>query len=173
MNEPLAITPKTKIGELLDHFPKLEPVLLQLSPAFASLKNPILRKTVAKVATLQQASVIGGIKVDELVNKLRKEVGQEPLFGDAADSDYISAEAPSWFDESKISILFDARETIQSGGSPMNQILEKSKRLGPDEIFEFITPFVPTPILDTLKEKGFRVFSRKEGEKVLNWVSKK
>ena len=45
-NKPL-ITPETKVGELLTHYPELEELLLQFSPAFATLKNPILRRTVA------------------------------------------------------------------------------------------------------------------------------
>ena len=61
----------------MDAFPHLEDILMELSPAFAKLKNPILRKTVARVASLQQAAVVGGLMVDELVNRLRKEVGQE------------------------------------------------------------------------------------------------
>lgn len=172
MSSSLNITPKTKIGELLDNYPELEEVLLQLSSAFASLKNPILRKTVAKVASLQQAAAIGGLKVEELVNKLRKEIGQEPLFGNVADSDYLLAEPPAWFDESKITIRYDARELIQSGGSPMSQILEDTGTLNSGEIYEFVTPFVPAPIIDMLKSKGFQVFSIKKEETILNRVAK-
>jgi len=54
MNEPLTITPETKLGELLERYPQLEQTLLDHSPAFAKLKNPLLRRTVAKVATLQR-----------------------------------------------------------------------------------------------------------------------
>lgn len=51
----IQITPQTKVGELLDAFPELEETLFSLSPKFKHLKNPMLRKTVAKVATLYQA----------------------------------------------------------------------------------------------------------------------
>ena len=47
----LIISPKTKVGELLDVYPELEPVLMSMSPAFEKLRNPVLRKTVARVAT--------------------------------------------------------------------------------------------------------------------------
>ena len=167
----IEITPKTKVGELLDNFPQLENVLLQISPAFASLKNPILRRTVAKVAALQQAAAIGGIKVEELVNRLRREVGQKPLFG-GADSEYLSGEPPQWFDATKVVLRFDACEVIQSGGSPMNQILEQTKTLNEGEIYELITPFVPAPIIDMLKQKGFIAASVKSGSIVTNWVIK-
>jgi hypothetical protein len=164
------ITPKTKVGELLDNYPQLEEVLLQLSPAFASLKNPILRRTVAKVAALQQGAAIGGIKVEELVNKLRFEVGQEPLFGDGTESEYIASESPAWFDASKVVIRFDAREIIANGGSPMNQILAETKTLNPGEIYELTMPFVPAPIIDMLIKQGFETASVDNQELITTWV---
>lgn len=170
--QKLLITPKTKVGELLDHFPQLEAVLLRLSPAFASLKNPILRRTVAKVASLQQAAAIGGMKVEELVNQLRLEVGQELLFGGGADSEYLVKEPPAWFDESKIAVRFDAREIIQSGGSPMNRILDETKTLKEGEIYELVTPFVPAPIIDMLRQKGFKLVSAQKEDAVLTWCTR-
>lgn len=75
----MIISPKTKVGELLDTFPELESVLMEMSPAFEKLKNPLLRKTVARVATLQQIAVVGGLNVDSIVNRLRSAVGQTSL----------------------------------------------------------------------------------------------
>ena len=49
------ISPATKIGKLLEDYPELEELLVGLVPKFAALKNPILRKTVAKITSLQQA----------------------------------------------------------------------------------------------------------------------
>lgn len=166
------ITPKTKVGELLDNYPQLEEVLLQLSPAFASLKNPILRKTVAKVASLQQAAVIGNIKVDELVNKLRNLAGQEPLFSESTESEYIVTELPSWVDKSKIVTTFDAREIIESGGSPMSQILEQTKYLEAGDILILIAPFIPAPILDMLKGQGFKIASQKVENYILSYIGR-
>ncbi|WP_373732210.1 DUF1858 domain-containing protein, partial [Bacteroides heparinolyticus] len=74
----MQITPDTKVAELLDRFPQLETAMLKLSPAFAALKNPVLRKTVAKVTSLQQAAKVGGINVVEMVTILRKEAGLSP-----------------------------------------------------------------------------------------------
>lgn len=166
------ITPKTKVGELLDNYPFLEEILIEISPAFAVLKNPILRRTVAKVTTLQQASSIGGIKIEELVNLLRSKVGQEPLFGSFSDSAYLVKELPEWYNESMIVKKFDAREVIQSGGSPLNTIVEETGKLNSGEIYEFTTPFVPAPILDILTKKGFNTFSHEKEGAIINVVKK-
>lgn len=58
MNHKLIITPHTKVSELLDAYPELEPILLELSPAFEKLKNPLLRKTIARFTTLKHAASI-------------------------------------------------------------------------------------------------------------------
>jgi hypothetical protein len=168
----LIISPKTKVGELLDAYPQLEEILLTLSPAFAKLKNPILRKTVARVATLQQAAVVGGLKTEELVNRLRREAGQHDLADETDGDSYLALSPPGWFDASKISVRFDASPVINSGGSPMQEILSKANSLPAGEIFEVTTPFVPAPVIDMLKGKGFRVFSVKNENGVVNYIGK-
>jgi len=167
----MIISPQTKVGDLLDAYPELEKVLFELSPAFAKLKNPILRKTVARIASLQQAAIVGKLKVDELVNRLRKEVGQEDLQDIASDETSI-LNSPTWFDETKITIRFDATPIINAGDSPMSEILKYASILNDDEIFELKAPFVPAPIIDKLKERGFETFSILKGTLFMNYFRK-
>jgi hypothetical protein len=51
--EHLEITPSTRFAEMLDNYPELEDTLIGIAPSFKKLKNPFLRKSVAKVATLK------------------------------------------------------------------------------------------------------------------------
>jgi hypothetical protein len=44
------IGPETTVGALLEAYPELERVLMEMAPAFAKLRNPVVRRTVAKVA---------------------------------------------------------------------------------------------------------------------------
>ena len=168
----LIITPKTKVGEFLEAYPELENVLMDMSPAFAKLKNPVLRKTLGKVASLQQAATVAGLKIDEMVNKLRHAAGQSDSDIEADDTMYLETVNPSWFDESRITVHFDATSIINSGGSPMNEILNKTKELKDNQILKLQTPFVPAPIIDILKKKGFRVFSIKKGDVILTYIEK-
>ncbi len=52
----LIITPQTKVKELLDAYPELEPVLIDMAPAFKKLRNPVLRRTIARVTSIKQAA---------------------------------------------------------------------------------------------------------------------
>ena len=153
----ITISPKTRVGELLDAFPHLETILIRMSPAFKKLKNPVLRKTVARVATLQQVAIVGGLNVDEMVNLLRQEVGQSAGEFDPENIEYLSTDTPDWFDPARIVARFEATPVINSGGSPMNEILHQTGLLKPGEIFELQTPFIPAPILDVLKGKKFKI----------------
>lgn len=168
----LIISPKTKVGELLQAYPELEPLLISLSPMFEKLKNPVLRRTVAKVATLQQVSVVGGLSVDVIVNRLRKEVGQDQSTEDSDQKPDAQSEQPTWFREDQITMRYDATPVINSGGSPMNEVIQKANSLSEGEILELQTPFVPAPILDMLKGKNFKIYTAQQGSSFFSYIRK-
>ena len=93
MTAKLPITPQTKVGELLEAYPELEAVLVAQTPIFEKLKNPVLRKTVAKVATLEKAAAIANIPVVKLVSELRKAAGQSALIPTTADQASLESRA--------------------------------------------------------------------------------
>ena len=150
----MLITPKTKIGELLEAFPQLEPVLMDLAPAFKKLKNPVLRKTIGRVATLQQAASVGGLSVSELVNALRAEAGQE-LFSPPKETGDINYQEPGWFDPEKVSIRFEATPLINSGQNPMQEVFRRLDKLEEGGLFLLVTPFLPAPIIELITHKGY------------------
>jgi hypothetical protein len=91
---------------------------------------------------------------------------------DIEKSEETSQIAPDWFGEKKITIRFDAVPLINSGSSPMAEIFNQSSQLKEDEILEVKTPFIPAPIIEKLKERGFESFSIESNEKVLNYFRK-
>ena len=70
----MEINAKTKIDQLLKQYPFLEDFLITLSPKFKGLKNPIMRKTLGKVASLEMAASISGLKLDSLISSLTAEM---------------------------------------------------------------------------------------------------
>ncbi|NLJ07616.1 MAG: DUF1858 domain-containing protein, partial [Sphingobacteriales bacterium] len=106
--DKLIITPKTKIYDLLEAYPQVEDELIRLVPAFSKLKNPILRKTIAKVTTLQQAAMIGGVELGIIINKIRQLAGDDAVES-AELSTFDETTVPDWFDEHKIVRKLDAR----------------------------------------------------------------
>lgn len=153
-NKNIVITPKTKVLELIDAYPQLEDVLIEFAPAFKRLKNPVLRKTVARITTLQQAASIGNVKTEELINRLRKEVGQEQLTGDEVSQ--YNYQQPAWFSENKISQRLNASEMLAVGEHPVNQVIADLRQLNESNIYELEAPFLPAPLIDKATSLGFK-----------------
>lgn len=68
------LTKETVIGDLVKKYPFLKEFLLNLSPKFSKLKNPVLFKTMASIATLDMISERGGFEVEEIISKITEEI---------------------------------------------------------------------------------------------------
>lgn len=169
MKNELMITPRTKVLELLNHYPKLETKLIELVPAFSKLKNPLLRKTIARVTTLQQAAAVGETSVEKLINILRADVGQDK-FNELPEQQKAHEGKPSWVDGKNIKETFDARPVLAKGGHPLEKVLADIRNLGPGSIYLFITPFFPAPLIERIDKSGYENWSEQKGNLYYNYV---
>lgn len=142
----LIINPKTKVLKLIETYPELEEVLIGYVPAFQKLKNPILRNTVAKITTLQQAASIGKVGIEELINTLRRAVGESEI--EIEDSEDYNFVKPEWFSLDKLTNTTDIREMLDRGEQPVNLVVSDLNKLGQGEIYKVISPFLPAPLID-------------------------
>ncbi len=157
--DPGDITPESKVGRILERWPGLEDVLVEMSPAFRKLRNPVLRKTVARVATLRQVADVGNVDLGTLINRLRQEAGLGGITVEGESSSSESAGPPAWYSGEAVVKTFDARPVITSGGQPLGTVMEDIGRLEPGQIYELVTPFVPAPLIERVREKGFLAWS--------------
>ncbi|MEW5900497.1 MAG: DUF438 domain-containing protein, partial [Acidobacteriota bacterium] len=118
----MTLSPKTKIDDLLKKYPFLLDFLAGLSPQFAKLKSPLLRKTVGKVATLQQVAGFGGLTVAELMTKIRDEI-KRAAKEDVAVEGGPEAAAPLETREARQEVLKDIIRELHKGGK-----LEEQKK---------------------------------------------
>jgi hypothetical protein len=153
MNDQFIITPRTKIYQLLEVYPELEELLIGTVPAFEKLKNPVLRKTVTRITSLQQAAVIGNTKVEDLINTLRQAVGQDQTT-ESVETLYVT-EKPDWFATECIAKALDARAMLDAGEHPVNQVMADLSNLAVGEIYKLTTPFLPAPLIDKASSLGF------------------
>ncbi|NOZ00542.1 MAG: DUF1858 domain-containing protein [Deltaproteobacteria bacterium] len=146
------ITPDLKVNTLLEHYPEVEDALISMSPEFERLKNPVLRKTIARIATLRQVARVGGVSLGDLVGGLREAAGitGEITMNEGTDE---AGARPDWVRAPVKS--FDAREVIEAGEHPLDRVMRELPELGPGEVYELITPFVPAPLLDVARNKGY------------------
>jgi hypothetical protein len=151
--ESLQIHPSTKVAQLLDAYPELEEVLIRMAPPFKKLKNPILRKSVAKVATLKQAAIAGRLDLSSMINQLREAVGQAPLdtTESISEEDYLGT-APGWFNPSCVASSIDDRAG-NSDEMAINRVVKVVKDLGERQVVELTTTFLPAPGIDAARKR--------------------
>jgi hypothetical protein len=155
----MLVNPETKVGPLLDEHPELENVLIGLSPEYHRLKNPILRRTVARVATLAQVAKVGGLAVPDLVNALRRALGQ----ADGGCSAHVAPdepEWPAWAEAAAVASWLDADAVLASGGTPVGQLAASAAAAAPGSVLGLRAGFYPAPLVDTLRGKGHGVAAR-------------
>ncbi len=155
----IVINPQTKVGALLDAYPGIDEVLIEWAPAFRKLKNPVLRRTVAKVATLEQAARVGGVSVRDLVLKLREATGA------AGDADELEEEAveeaggePAWLDRGRIRETIEADPMLERGVHPLGAVKQAVVRLEPGEIVALTSGFRPEPLIEAMRRSGLAVY---------------
>ncbi len=162
MENELIITPKTKVLQLIEAYPQLEAVLIGFVPVFKKLQNPVLRRTVARIATLQQAAAIGNVTIEDLINKLRAEIGQD-LFNQKENPMY-NTEKPGWFKENLIAAELDARPMLAAGEHPVNQVIADLKSLEKGKIYKLTASFLPAPLIDKATSLNFNHWVTKNGD---------
>lgn len=152
------ITPNTKVAELLRDYPGLEEILLRFSPSFAALKNPVLRRTVAQVTSLQQAAKVGNVPIVEMVNSLREAAGlsslQDNFCPDAESGEIPASPRPP---ATPVTFTLDVRPIIAAGDHPKEAVLEGAGRLEPGQCMELVAPFPPIPLIQLLQKRGYKI----------------
>ena len=168
----LPIGPETTVGALLEAYPELEGALVEMAPAFAKLRNPVVRRTVAKVATLEQAAKIGGVNLQAMILKLREAAGQTapglPVLQPMRD---VGHEA-SWLAAAHIVEEIDADAMLERGVHPIGKIREAVGLLGPGEVILLRSSFRPEPLIETLRRAGAAVLSSTQGSMHLTWFGR-
>ena len=152
------VTPDTRIGELLSEHPEIEEFLIGLSPRFAALKNPVMRRTVGRVATVAQAASIAGIPAPELVMALRRELGQEDteVVGVPEDGAVIEAR-PDWVENREPAAVLNADELMAQGQTPVNAVRRELGELAPGQVLLLEVSFKPVPLMEAMERQGFEL----------------
>ena len=173
-SEPLDINSATRISRLLDEYPDLEGVLIEIAPAFAKLRNPVLRKTIARVATLEKAAAIAGIPTDTLVARLRLEAGlpvhdyvESGSETSKSESDNTCeniqstfVEEPQWVEQLLLRETVDADALLEAGEMPLVKVMTHLHVLAEGEMIRILSSFRPEPLIEAVEAQGGLAFTR-------------
>ena len=70
----MTITPKTTVHTLLKEYPFLLDFLAAYHPEFGKLTNPVLRRTMGRMATLDKAAQLANVPLNQLMNDVAGEI---------------------------------------------------------------------------------------------------
>ncbi|MHB2156228.1 DUF1858 domain-containing protein [Calditrichota bacterium GD2] len=161
----LDINRHVKLGEVFEAYPQLEDIIKTVSPVYKNLSNPILRKTVLKIATLEKVAQVGGVDVYHLVNILRTEVGQEPIAPNEEESARAEApavnDAPEWINGQPARVI-DGVEMLNRGVHPLSDVMQTMNTLPAGQYILLKTNFKPIPLIEKMVEAGYRVHHQVE-----------
>ncbi len=153
----LEINRSTKVGELIENFPQMEQVLMEISPIFQKLKNPMLRRTVGKIASLEKVAEIGGIPPIQLVNQLRSVVGQPPIEVDDVESKMPVVTQNSHGLQGEPVEVIDGVAMLDRGEHPLGHIQQRMREIEKGQFLLLVTNFKPQPLIEAMEGQGFKV----------------
>lgn len=157
------ITLETKIYDLLSDYQGMKAILIGINPKFKKLNNPVLRRTLGRVAGVRQAAIVGGMDPMDLLNQLRLAVGQESICETCTEeSEACHAPAavprPSWLKGDPAAIL-DANQILDEDKNPLALARKALKSLEAGRFILLVADFRPEPLIDEFIKDGHLVYT--------------
>jgi DUF438 domain-containing protein len=143
----MRIGPRTKLDDLLKEYPFLLDFLAGLSPRYARLRSPVMRKTIGRVATLHQVAGFGDLPLTDLLNKIQAEIKRTAHEEVEVDAGGVPSE-PIDSEEARLEVLKDIIRELHRGGD-----LEEQKKRFADLIRD-VSPTEISEMEQKLIEEG-------------------
>ena len=149
------VTAGDRVGAVLARDERLLDVFVAASPVFEKLRNAAMRKTMARLVTVEQAARIAGVDADDLVARLNHALGgaEAPA---AATSEIVLPPIPVALTSLPIDRIVecDVREELRAGIEPFRRILDAARALPAGSVLRVRAIFEPAPLYAVLGRQG-------------------
>ncbi len=151
-----SISPKTTIKDLLEVNQDLViEALINLNKNFKRLKNPILRKLLARRVSIADACKIAGCSISDFIETM-KQVGFAVEMETTEEPSDLPK--PAFKQASRYQTL-DVRPILAQDRDPLKEILANISSLEENEGLKLINTFEPMPLIHLLADRGFWHFT--------------
>jgi DUF438 domain-containing protein len=116
----MTITPKTTIHTLLKEYPFLLDYLAGYDPEFGKLTNPVLRRTMGRMATLEKAAAMANVPLNRLMSDVAAEIETQT----GANPGVASTAAAGGIDPARLEALKQIIKDLHAG-HPMDELTER------------------------------------------------
>lgn len=160
----IVIRATDRIHNVLARDERLLEVLVSASPAFEKLRNAAMRRTMARLVTVEQAAKIGGIDARVLLERLNHALDHpgEPAGaapgGDAAPTRAVVTETvPDTLKQipAELVVDCDVREDLRAGREPFRRIMDAARATPAGGLLRVRAIFEPAPLYAVLAKQGF------------------
>lgn len=162
------IRAQDRIHVVLQRDEKLLEVLAAASPAFEKLRNGALRRTMARLVTVEQAARIAGLDPAALVDRLNRALDPsapppEPEAPAVAAPAEPTAPVPDALlaIPAEMTVDADVREELRAGREPFQLILDAARRTPDGGLLRVRAIFEPAPLYPVLARQGFTHFTER------------
>ncbi|HEX5436137.1 MAG TPA: DUF2249 domain-containing protein [Gemmatimonadaceae bacterium] len=149
-----------RVSDVLARDERLVEVFARQSPHFARLRNPGMRRVMARLVSVEQAARICGAEPSALVRELNRALGVDDALPHTADDaagsmrDHQHALPPGLRP-----VELDVREDLRQGREPFSRIMAAVGALRADEALCLRATFEPVPLFAVMQKRGFQHLS--------------
>lgn len=160
------VHPGMKVAEVLARWPHLLEVLVEASPAFQKLRNPLLRRTMPVLVTVAQAARIGGAGAGGVGGPPQPGPGE----GGSSSGRWGRGgkpprdPSPPWL-AAPVGFHLDVRPMLEQGGEPFQAIMAAAREVEPGTKLVLEVLFEPIPLYKVLGKQGFLAWCERLGER--------
>ena len=168
------ITLESKIFDLLNENTNMKDILIDISSKFKKFNKSIIEETLLKGnVTLSKMAIVVGMEPVELLNNVRKVVGQEPIKAVYTDVVIKNEEIPKW-SKAEVIKTIDANKLLRNDLSPLVEVLKILEELKGGDLLTITSFFQPQPLIDDLLKMGHSIYVQKVAdEDFISYIMKK
>lgn len=153
-----------RVADVLAQDESLVEAFVAVSDAFRTLRNPVMRRTMARLATVEHAARVAGLDPDDLVARLNAAAGGEP--GAHNDPPRPSEETPMPDTREPVPpalaripaervVDLDVRDDLRNGHEPFSRIMAARREVPEGGALRLRAIFEPAPLYAVMGRQGF------------------
>ena len=155
--KPKPIIASSNVKVILDEHPQLKDVLIELSPKFKKILNPVMYNTLARFASFNEAAKVTKISICEILHKLNNALGTTKGLEKIAPECIKVKEQKDIMLQSDEHTWEEPTERYIYNSDSMPEIIKKISELKPTNSIVLIAAEEPTELIQTAKGIGFKL----------------
>jgi TusA-related sulfurtransferase len=160
-----------RVADVLARDEALVDVFVAAAPAFERLRNPAMRRVMARLVTVEQAARVAGVDAERLLRSLNDAcgaAGTAPAASDVTDASattrggitaahefaaLVPPAALAAVSPDRV-IDLDVRDDLRNGDEPFSRIMAARRALAPDGALRLRAIFEPVPLYEVFGKQG-------------------